>query len=145
MTTIYTEITINAPTTQVWEALTQFSDYGNWNPFIVEVTGEAKLDQTLKIKILSKNKVQVFTPDIVNLQSPVNLEWVGKLPAGAFKGHHCFDLESITETQTKLIHQEHFSGWLKPLIMLMIGKDTEKGFNAMNLALKNHVENRLTE
>ncbi len=140
MSTIYTEIDINAPLDKVWNTLTDFTAYGSWNPFIVEIQGEAKPDNRLTIKIKSKNKIQVFTPDIVALQAPSKLEWIGKIPYGAFKGHHCFDLSPTSEGQTKLIHQEHFSGWLKPLILLMIGSDTKQGFEAMNKSLKQQAE-----
>ncbi len=37
---ITTEILINAPIDIVWKTLTNFEDYKNWNPFIIDVSGE---------------------------------------------------------------------------------------------------------
>jgi len=39
---IATEILIQAPPTRVWQVLTDFGAYPQWNPFIVSLQGEAE-------------------------------------------------------------------------------------------------------
>ena len=42
MKVIHTEIEINAPASRVWEILTDFGSFPQWNPFIRQVSGEPK-------------------------------------------------------------------------------------------------------
>ena len=47
------EINIDAPPEYVWKTLIDFKSYGEWNPFITKVEGEAKIGSmiTLTIKL----------------------------------------------------------------------------------------------
>ena len=72
--------------------------------------------------------------------SDLHLEWLGKAPLGIFNGQHYFKLEAINSTQTKLIHGENFSGWLRGMIMKRIGNATRESFIQMNKNLKKLVE-----
>jgi len=49
---IKTAIDISAPPETVWEILTAFSDYENWNPFITSVEGDFIVGE--KVKIIKK-------------------------------------------------------------------------------------------
>ena len=39
MKEIYSEIEINAPANVVWDIITDFDNYPEWNPFIMEISG----------------------------------------------------------------------------------------------------------
>ena len=42
---IRTEVEIAAPAAEVWRTLTAFADYGEWNPFITQLSGELREGQ----------------------------------------------------------------------------------------------------
>jgi uncharacterized protein YndB with AHSA1/START domain len=48
---IFTRIEIKAPPNIVWEILTDFKRFDQWNPFIRSVTGEATRGAQLQVKI----------------------------------------------------------------------------------------------
>lgn len=140
MKTLRSQININASPEKVWAILTNFQEYPQWNDFIVHIEGELKEGSQLQVKIKPKDQEQHFTPLVVKSHPPQNFEWKGKLPWGAFNGHHCFKIEEIAQEQVRFIHQEHFSGWLSRPILALIGKQTLLGFERMNLALKQRAE-----
>jgi len=66
---------------------------------------------------------------------------LGKLGiSGIFNGEHIFTLQSTNQDSTRFIHREEFRGVLIPLIMPFIARDTLRGFNDMNAALKRLVK-----
>jgi hypothetical protein len=51
MKEIYTKIHINASPSIVWNILTDFDNYGEWNPFIKEISGVQQVGSELQIFI----------------------------------------------------------------------------------------------
>lgn len=140
MPSIKTEIDIEAPIGQVWQVLTDFPAYVEWNPFVLSIEGEARTGATLKNTLLFQGKEQIFRPKITQWVPNQEFAWLGSGLGGTFKGHHYFRLESQGENQTRFVHGENFSGLMSYVLLPMIGKSTEKGFRAMNEALKKRVE-----
>ena len=140
MNHLKTEIVLNASKEKIWNTLTDFDSYENWNPFIISSQGEAVVGQRLTNAMVNKGKTTVFKPVVTKAVPFEEFEWLGSGLLGMFKGRHYFILEDVGNNQTKLIHGEHFSGLLSGLIMNMIGEETLKNFQAMNKALKGVVE-----
>lgn len=140
MKSIQTEIIINASKEKVWDVLTDFENYPNWNTFIISIEGDLKEGTRLKNKLMLNGKENNFTPKILKVVPNEHFEWLGKAPLGIFNGQHYFKLESISSTQTKLIHGEKFSGWLRGVIMKKIGNATCDSFIQMNKNLKKVAE-----
>lgn len=140
MPQLKTEIILNASKEKVWDVLTSFDTYKNWNPFIIASTGKAIEGQSLENTMILNGKENTFKPVITKVIEHQEFEWLGSGFFGMFKGRHYFKLEEINSNQTKLIHGEYFSGLLSGIIMKMIGDDTLKHFQAMNKALKEEVE-----
>lgn len=55
MPTTDTHIDIDAPPDRVWQVLTNFADYPNWNPFIIKVQGEPIAGTKIKKRIVLPN------------------------------------------------------------------------------------------
>lgn len=92
---ITTEILINAPIDIVWKTLTNFEDYKNWNPFIINVSGEAhqggKINVTIQNDATSKMSFKAL---VLENQENKQFSWRGKLLVkGIFDGEHKFRLE----------------------------------------------------
>jgi hypothetical protein len=121
-----TDIEIDAPAETVWEVLTDFSHYSQWNPFIRSISGNG----------------MTFRPIILALQPGRELRWLGRLLLpGIFDGEHQFQIESLGENRTRLIQREAFSGLLVPFLWSSLDKQTRQGFEEMNRALKIQAEN----
>ncbi len=136
--TLATTIEINAPITQVWEKLTQFESYPNWNPFIKEIKGEVAVGNQIEAQI----DTMKFKPIVLVFDQEKEFTWKGKLLfTGIFDGKHSFKLQKIDENTTRFFQTEEFYGILVPLLKKKLNSDTLEGFNKMNRALKSIIEN----
>lgn len=139
---IYTEIAIDAPAEVVWAELTDTSEYANWNPFIKEFKGEIKLGSQLDVTIQPpEGSAMRFRPFVLIADQNEEFRWVGRLGfKGVFDGEHYFKLEEQADGTTLFRHGETFTGMLADLLFVFLEEDTTKGFNAMNVALKERAE-----
>lgn len=139
---ISTEIEINASIEKVWNALTSFDTFPNWNPFIKSITGHVAVGNTIEVVLHPPGgSAMKMKPTVEIFEREKVLQWHGHLGInGIFDGQHRFELLALSEGKTKLIHSEKFKGILvRPLKKMLDGK-TKDGFEMMNQALKAHVE-----
>lgn len=137
---IETSIKISSTANKIWKELTNFDEYKNWNPSIIDISGELGKNKTIKIVVKIDEKTMIFKPIVLECEENKELRWLGKLLFnGIFDGEHYFLIkENIDETYT-FIQGERFSGILISFFGKMILK-TKKGFEAMNQELKKRVE-----
>ena len=143
MKSLQTEIVINASPEKVWNILTDFAKFPEWNPFVVKAEGKPELGSYLRVELKNGNGVSVFKPKVLVVEKNRAFEWLGSFPIpGLFNGHHYFRIEPINNDQVKFVHGEEFTGLLAGLIMKQIGEQTQKGFMNMNKALKERAEKK---
>lgn len=144
MDEIVTEIEIDAPPTAVWHVLTDFKSYPEWNP-VIEIDGEPIEGERLEVAMAYENmRPMTFRPTVLIVDEPTEFRWKGRLfVPGLYDGEHRFVLTTLDDGQrTRLTHAETFRGPLVGFINRRIGDDVESGFNQVNEALKQQVENR---
>lgn len=142
MDEIITTIEIDAPPRAVWEVLTDFDSYDEWNPTI-EITGSPTEGERLEVVLsLPDRKPQPFRPKLLVVDESSELRWQGRLfVPGLYDGEHRFVLEPLDDGErTRLTHAETFRGVLVGFINRRIGDDIETGFERANEALKSRVE-----
>lgn len=135
---IETDIVINAPIERVWKLLTDLTSYTNWNPFIVQASGNIELHQTLKCQPkMPGGRKYTFEPVVTRCEPFKEFAWRGNVihPTLA-SGEHIFKIVEVGENQVRLLHNEIFSGILSPLYVPFVRDSTIKGFELMNKALK---------
>lgn len=142
MKTIETKTIIHSAKEMIWQTLMEFDSYPDWNPFIKSIEGTVEEGDYLIVKIQPEEmKVQKFKPEILTNKKNTEFRWKGKLfIPGLFDGEHYFLLNSLKDGSVEFVHGEKFSGLLSSPILKMIGSQTQAGFKAMNLALKQRVE-----
>jgi hypothetical protein len=143
VTTIETQVVIDAPAHKVWAILTDFPGMAAWNPFIRSISGSPTVGERLSVQIAPPDQAAMtFRPTVLAALPERELRWRGALISRwIFAGEHYFVLDAAGPRTTRLTHGEHFSGLLAPL--LMRGRTltaTTKGFAAMNAALKRRAE-----
>jgi hypothetical protein len=143
---IVSAIEINAPPSRVWNVLTDFAHFPEWNPFVRYIEGEPRQGERLRVTIAPPGGRQMtFTPTILAADTTQELRWLGRfLLPGLFDGEHYFKLEALPPGRSRLVHGERFSGLLVPFVRKSLEKSTRAGFEAMNRALKERVEARGT-
>ena len=140
--TLQADIEIQATADQVWEVLTDFTGYRDWNPFVVEASGTPRPGQRLELQMrLPGRRPMTFRPEVLDADPGRKLRWLGRLLLpGLFDGEHSFSLEPIGPERVRLTQHEEFRGLLAPLLLVRIGEPTLAGFHQMNQALKVRVE-----
>ncbi len=135
---IETAVYINASPAKIYDHMTDFEAYEKWSPFIKNISGNLKVNETLNVFIQPKGEEGMsFRPNVLTVDKNKEIRWLGKLGIkGVFDGEHYFRLEEVSKGRTKLIHGEHFSGIFVPILWGMIKNSTTNGFIAHNKALK---------
>jgi hypothetical protein len=134
---ITSSITINASAEKVWNVLTDFDKYPEWNPFIHSIKGEVIVGQNIEVKIQTMN----FKPVVLVYDTNKEFKWKGKLLfKGLFDGEHRFQLKENANGTTNFIQSESFSGILVRLLINKLDKETLPGFQEMNQKLKERCE-----
>ena len=141
MNAIHAEIDIEAPAQRVWDVLTDFKAYPEWNPLFPEMKGEPVVGSTLRFRIRPpEGRAMRISSKVLAATPGRELRWRGGLPIpGLLSGEHAFRIEPLGEASAHLVHEERFSGILVPLFGRVLRK-TERGFEEMNRALKARCE-----
>ena len=139
---IHTEIEIQASPDRVWETLTDFGTYPDWNPFIVRAAGQPVPASRLELQMrLPGRRPMAFRPKVLEAAPARRQRWLGRLLVpGLFDGEHAFAIDPLGPDRVRLTQLEEFRGLLAPLILAFIGTPTKEGFQQMNQALKARVE-----
>ena len=134
-----TRIIIKATPAQVWEVLTDFAKYPEWNPFVQSLQGEVQVGNTIETQLPGMK----FTPTVMVFDANKEFRWKGKLFfRGLFDGEHFFQLKDNGDGTTTFIHGENFDGILVGLLKNKLLGETKTGFEEMNAALRERVEGR---
>ena len=141
MRTIHTEIGIKRPASAVWTILTDIERWPEWNPFAC-ASGRLAVGERLEVEIRPPGQEPMrFRPTIVKLDPGVELRWLGHLGfPGIFDGEHGFHIEPAGPESCRFSHFESFRGVLAVPILWLAGDVTRRGFQAMNVALKERAE-----
>jgi hypothetical protein len=136
MRSIRKEIEIDATPEEVWEVLTDFAAYGEWNPFITSIETSGVVGERLRATLsLGGGRPMTLTPTLLVNDPAREFRWLGSMGVrGLFDGEHSFELEP-TGSGTRLIHAERFTGILARAMLALVGRKTSAGFVAMNQAL----------
>jgi hypothetical protein len=142
MREISTEIGISGPPERVWEILMDFHRYPEWNPFVREITGEARQGARLRARLqLPGGSPMTFRPQVRRVIPGREFRWLGILFVPLlFDGEHVFELLPEQGGGTRFVQRELFRGVLVPLVWKTLEPRTRRGFEEMNRALKQRVE-----
>jgi hypothetical protein len=141
MRELRTQIEVEATPERVWEILTDFDAYPEWNPFIQRIEGEAAPGSKLEVRIEPPGgRAMTFKPTVLEVAPGQELRWLGRVLApGLFDGEHSLRIEPIDDSRVRFVQAERFTGVLVPVLGKSLEK-TQRGFTAMNEALKRRAE-----
>lgn len=142
MREIRTEIEIAAPIAKVWNMLTDFNSWKEWNPIVNQASGTASHGSQLSITMCGKDgkDANKYMPVITNFEQPKSFRWRAKMMAGfLFTNDKVFELQEIA-SGTRLIHTEAFSGLLIPMFWGKLNTGVLPMLQSMNDALKITIE-----
>jgi hypothetical protein len=142
MKQLHTEIQINASAQTVWNILTDFNKYPEWNPFIRSFQGDVSEGSQFTVVLQPPDsKPMTFKPTCLKLVKDKEFRWLGRLwMPGLFDGEHIFELIDNGNHRIRFVQREKFKGLLVPLLWKQLDTSTRKGFELMNQKLKERAE-----
>src|SRR5215204_353462 len=142
MKELHSQIEIDAGQERVWGILTDFASYPQWNPFTRRISGEPKVGERLDVRLEPPDSRGIsLRPTVLSAEPNRKLRWLGHLfVPGLFDGEHSLSIQPLAENRVRFIQSEMFKGVLVPLFARSLDKNTLRGFEEMNGALKERVE-----
>jgi len=139
---IRTEIEISAVPSRVWEVLTDFSHYPDWNPFILELKGSVRQGATITYRFEFPRGIRIWTAaEILRFEQERELRWAAHfLTPRVFNGEHYFVIAPRSGGGVIFRHGEIFSGLLLPVVRPILRKYGPRIYQALNSALKQRVQ-----
>ncbi len=134
---------IRAPPATVWDVLTAFEAYGEWNPTLTSVTGEPELGERLRVTLSLPSRLTIpFVATVTVLDPERELRWATGLPSvGAMDAEHAVVLESDGDGVV-VEQRERFEGALAEPVLGRLSAQVREGLAAMNQALGERAESR---
>ena len=142
MKDLTTEIEINSTAQAIWDILTDFSNYPQWNPILTKVVGPLSIGNKLEIHITTVGgKSRIYHPKITKIVPNQELRWTGKffLPQ-IFSGERIFLIKKVSNDRINFVNKEIFSGIGIKLAPQKMENDILLSFKKMNEALKKTAE-----
>lgn len=142
MKELTTEIQINSSPEILWDVLTDFKNYYQWNPILQKINGEPLIGNQLEIKLRTVGgKNRVYHPKIIKIIPNQELRWKGKfLFSQIFSGERVFLIETISDNKVNFVNKEIFGGIGLRFAPRKMEEDIVASFNKMNEALKKTIE-----
>ena len=141
MKSLHAVIEIDAPAERVWQVVSDFARYPEWNPFIVRAAGVPRVGQRLDLTIVAPGlKPASFRARVLNLEAGRLIRWKGefKLP-GLFDGRHALIVDPLDDGRSRFTTHEDVSGILLPFLGKVMAA-SQQGFELMARAVKERAE-----
>lgn len=130
--------TLSMNSQQAWQMLINFADYPQWNPFTPQVIGKAYEGATVELHVnLVDNKTQISREVIQCIIPEKQLSWgMHMVHPWLLKARRDQYLIAIDNERCTYHTEDHLSGILCPLVVLLYGKAMRDGFNRVGKALQ---------
>lgn len=140
---IVTSIEIDASPERVWDVLTNFREYDEWNPFIRHLKGSAAPGERLSFVAQFRGRDLPISARFVRLEPNREIRWHGPTSSvlgKLFRGEHYIRLEPAGDGRTRVEHGEQFGGVLVGFVWERFKDSVMPQYIAMNEGLKRRAE-----
>ncbi len=131
---------IEAPKDVVWNVITDFSSYSEWNPFVTacaaNLTVGAPIVMTVQLRDRLRKQVEFVSEVVAGERFEYRMKPVGPL-LFSYRQH---DIAAIGETRTLYRSTFALQGWISPVVGLALGGALRDGFQGMTESLVSRAE-----
>lgn len=141
MTKLHTTIEIDRSRSAVWDVLTDFESYKEWNPYLSISRGNPRVGSAIEVDINpSMRPDRTETAKITALEPGSSLQWESvALYSILYASRHRFDVHRLDNKKTRFENNKEYRGILAPLVA---DDDIKDDLEEMNRALAAYVESQ---
>jgi hypothetical protein len=150
---VYSEIIINAPARIIWDIITDFEKYNEWNKFTPRITlkndnfqpgSEFDLDCRMTEKELLIDEHEcILEIDAEKLSFCMGTSRIkGRPGITSYRWQIC---EPVSPDKTKYINHERYEGILAPVVRFLYDKKLSAAFKSFCIDLKNRAEDKYSK
>ena len=135
------ELAIDAPAECVWGVICDLPRYPEWNPFVVACTSTLAVGDPISMRVRLFGFAQPQREQIL-AHEPDHLLCYGLAPSplGTLASRRSHEVVALDPTHTRYVSHFELSGWLAPLVALLLGGRLRSGFTAMSTAIQARAE-----
>jgi hypothetical protein len=132
---------IDAPASVVWEVLTDFARYPEWNPFVVECRSTLGPGEPIDLRVKLFARPQDHREWVTAHRPGEHFAYGMKpFPFGALSSARSHDVMDLGGGRSRYRSHFELSGWLVPVVRLLLGSRLGLGFAGMSNAIKERAE-----
>ncbi|AFU04357.1 SRPBCC domain-containing protein [Nocardia brasiliensis] len=134
-------VDIDAPAERVWQVITDFPHYGEWNPFVSECRSSLVPGEPIDMVVHLGGRPRRQREWIRSHTPGHELSYSMKpTPFGALHSLRSHTLTPLGDHRTR--YESHFelNGWLHPLVVALLGKHLKAGFAGMTAGIQQRAE-----
>lgn len=132
---------IDAPPAVVWQVLTDFSRYPEWNLFLVGCRSSLVPGEPIELMVKLGARAQPQREWMLEHQPGRRFAYQMKpVPLGALSSHRSHDVEALGAARTRYRSYFHLKGWLMSVVHALLRSRLEAGFAQMSEGLKQQAE-----
>jgi uncharacterized protein YndB with AHSA1/START domain len=136
------EISIDAPAETVWGVVSDLARYPEWNPFVIDASSTFEVGSPIRMRVrlfppFSQNQTETITEHVAGQKVCWGLKGGG---SPALRSRRCQVVETMDGGRTRYVSEFQLTGWLAPLVMVILGRRLEAGFRGMSMGVKARAE-----
>ena len=131
---------IEAPAELVWQVITDFPRYGEWNPFIVACESTLKPGDPIDLQVVLTSRPQKQREWIISHTPGVEFTYSMKPVPGLLRSRRQHKLTPLGPGRCR--YESHFelAGLMRPLVLALFGNGMKRGFAGMTAGIKTRAE-----
>ena len=143
MREVQASIDVAATPDRVWDVITSFREYDEWNPVITRMRATLTVGAPVSFVLSIAGRKLKIRAQVLVVQHGRELCWFGprgRVLGAIFRGEHYLRVEPAGTKASRLVHGERFSGFSLPLLWEKVRRECEPAYAEMNRALKARAE-----
>lgn len=139
-------VDIEAPAERVWQVITDFPRYAEWNTFVVACRSTLRPGDPIDMLVQLGGSRPRRQHEWVRTHTPGREFGYGMKPVvlGALRSHRSHTVTTLSPDRTAYASHFELAGWLQPMVTAVFGRNLRHGFAAMTAGIKEQAEHSAT-
>jgi len=139
MKIVFERVIAAAPET-VWSVITDFSQYGEWNPFVTACEAELVPGSDIDMQVCLGGRTRRQVEVVSEVEEGRRFVYRMKPVPLLLRSRRAHELVAEAPNQTRYRSTFTLEGWAAPLVAVLLGRQLRLGFEGMSDGVKRRAE-----